>query len=57
MQGVDHCHRQAKAARELAASADSEIARSQFEKIAAMWEQLADERLAFVKLRNVLDNP
>ena len=41
MQRIDHYLRQAKAARELAATANSEPVRIQFENIAATWEQLA----------------
>lgn len=52
MQRVDHYLRQAKAARELAASATSEPVRIQFENIAATWEQLAQRARLTVAAQN-----
>lgn len=49
MEQVEHYIRQAKAARGLAAAADSEPVRSQFEKIAGTWERLAEERLIILQ--------
>jgi hypothetical protein len=51
MQQVDHYLRQAKAAHELAAATDSETMRTQFQQIAATWEELAKERLSLLQLK------
>jgi hypothetical protein len=48
MQRVDHYFRQAKAARELAATANSHAVRAQLENIAKTWEQLASRALVAV---------
>jgi hypothetical protein len=52
MQQVRHFLRQAKAARKLAASADSEVTRAQLEAIAEAWERLANQRLASLEARS-----
>ena len=50
MQQVEHYLRQAKAARELAAAAESVAVCSQFEGMAEGWERLARERLALLQI-------
>ena len=49
MHQVDHYLRQAKAARALAEAAKSDLLRSQFERMAEGWENLARERLSFLQ--------
>ena len=49
MQRVKHFLRQAEAARKLAATADTDKARSDFTEIAEAWEQLATERASLLQ--------
>ena len=51
MRQVEHYLRQAKAARDLAADAETEKARSHFVTIAEEWENLAKERLSLLQLK------
>jgi hypothetical protein len=51
MKQVEHYLRQAKAARDLAATANSPEVRSQIQQIAETWETLAKERLAVLQLK------
>ena len=51
MQQVDHYLRQAKSARQLAANSPSEWGRTHFTQIAEAWENLAEERLSYLRIR------
>ena len=57
MQEVERCRREAKAARELASASHSDLVRTQCEKIAALWEQLANERLELLQLQASAERP
>jgi hypothetical protein len=57
MDQVEHFLRQAMAARELARNASTDTARTQFEMIAALWEELAEDRKSLLDLNSQRQHP